>query len=302
MDFLKFILIFGFLIPVARAELTGGEVSLDSGAGPGSVYSLGTGADLRFDTGDLHFDYTKQLSPEDPSAQNVVLKHTDNWTGGFQEAITDSFTLGLDYDTLSDTDELLYSDGMKFSVNYDWAHLSFRYARSQIDKNFLVLDRTTDTERTIHGAFVYQATIETSVDLNLSDRDTLSPTVSYSFFNPDVDNFAALLSKRFSTTLSNFNDTLQSFETWSVGATYNHEFDSLWSASAVVTVSHLIVELNPAIELYPSVTRKWSSVFSTQLGVDYNYIPGTPVVTLNLGLKYSFETKNEKAENKNEKD
>jgi hypothetical protein len=302
MDFLKFVLIsmLSSLILLtavfsspAQANVSGGELSLDSGAGPGSIYTIGTGAELKFETGDVHFNYTKQLSPSDPTATVTSEKHTDNWTGGFEQDLNEQFSMALDYDSLSDTDESLYSDGAKLTVSDDWAHLSFRYARSTIENNFLVYETATKSYRLIHGAFVYQATLEGTVDITLSDRDTLSPTVSYSFFNPDVTNFANLLSKRFATTLSNFDDTLQSFETWSVGANYNHDFDQQWSFGAVVTVSHLIIVLNPSIELNPSITRKWTKAFSTQFGIDYNYIPGEPTWTLNLGLKYDFKTKDE---------
>jgi hypothetical protein len=61
-----------------------------------------------------------------------------------------------------------------------------------------------------------------------------------------------------------------------------------WSYAITTTVSHLVIGNNPSIELTPVLTRKWSPHFSTDLGVDYNYIPGEPTWTVNLALKFKM--------------
>ena len=299
MDILRQFSLLLFLLllfcPDTRAGVAG-DLDLDTGAGLGDIYNLGGGGSLKFDSDDLHFTYTKQLSPIDPSAISTNEKHTENWSAGFGQEVTEKFSLGLDYDQLSDDNELLYANGAKLTLGYDTHHLSFRFAKSEIDKNFLIHHPATNTNQLIHGAFVYQSTLEFSEDYTLTDKDTLTPSLSYSFFSPNVTAFSTLLSGKFSTSLSNFSDTLQNFEQWSLGFNYGHEYNSVWSSSAVLTISHLIVGKNPSIELNPAINRKWNEKLSSELGIDYVYIPGSPSYTLALKIKYSFEDKSKKDE------
>jgi len=285
-----------FFIPAFSRAETGGDIDLDSGAGLGDIYNLGGGGTLKFDAGDLHFNYSKQLSPVDPSAVVNSEKHTENWSAGFGQEVTEKFSLGLDYDQLSDDSELLYTNGAKLSLNYDQSHFSFRFAKSEIDKDFLINHPVLHTTQLIHGAFVYQSTVEYSQDFDLNEKDTLTPSISYSFFSPNVTAFASLLSGKFATTLSNFSDTLQNFEQWSLGLNYGHEYNSIWNATVNWTFSHLIVGNNPSMELNPAINRKWNDQLSSELGIDWVYIPGSPSYTLALKIKYSFEDKSKKNE------
>jgi len=287
-DFLKlfntirFIVAFTLLATNAHAELTEGEAEITGGAGPGNLSLLGFGGQLKFDSGEAHFNLTKQFSPEDPTNINSSIKHTNNWTGGIGQAFTEKFSVGLDYDRLSDDDENLSTDGGKVTVTYDPYHLSYRYARDRIDQNFNV------GSRVYSGAFVYQETIEAGAEFDLDKRNTLSPSISYSIFAPNVQAFADVLGKSFAASLSNFTDTLQSFEQWAVSLNYDHKMTDRWSYAITTTVSHLVIGNNPSIELTTVLTRKWSPHFSTDLGVDYNYIPGEPTWTVNLALKFKM--------------
>jgi len=289
-----------FFSPVTlRAEVSG-DIDLDTGAGLGGIYSLGGGGDLKLDGGDLHFTYTKQLSPIDSSLASSHDKHTENWSAGFGQDVTDKISLGLDYDQLSDDNELLYSNGAKLSFGYDQHHLSFRFAKSEIQKEFLITHPLLHTNELIHGAFTYQSTIEFSEDFKLNEKDSLSPSFSYSFFSPNITAFSSLLTGQFSTSLSNFSDTLQNFENWALGCNYSHEMNALWNYNVNFTLTHLIVGKNPSIELNPALNRKWNDQLSTELGLDYVYIPGSPTYTLTLKMKYSFEDQSKKDEEDDE--
>ena len=286
MDFLKaifFLVIFSTsLISFnASADVTGGETDLSTGVGPGGISILGGGGQLKFDSGDLHFNLTKQFSPADSSNTMSATKHTDNWTGGFEQDIVERFSLALDFDSLNDPNEQLTTTGGKLSATYDIFHLSYRYSEDRINQVFTVGGKN------FQGAFIYQSTLEFSVDLNSSDQDSWSPSLAVSQFTPDVSAFSAVLSRQFASSLSNFTDTLQNFEQWAVGLTYSHEFNKLWTAGMATTVSHLVIGKNPSMQLNPTVTRKWGAL-SAVAGVDYSYTPGTPSYTFNLELKYNF--------------
>ena len=283
-------------IPSALADIKGEQFSFDSSACRGSIYSLGMGEELKFDSASLHFSLTKQFSPADPSLPNGGLKHTDNWTGGLDQNLSDGFSIGLDHDHLADLVEHLYTDGAKISASSDIFHLSYRLARNKIDQDFVTLPR-------VKGAFVYQTTVEGSVDLVIGEKDKLSPSLTYSFFKPDIHHFSDLLSQNFSSELSNFSDTLLSFKQWGCGLNYDHEFNKDYSAGVNLTYAHLIIGKNPSMGLNPSLTQKFNSTFLGQVGIDYAYIPGTPTVAITLGIKVnSGKEKDEKPGDDDEDD
>jgi len=292
---IMFILLMFWMPTSLRAEISGGELELDTDAGLDDIYSLGGSGALRFDSGDLHLSYTKQLSPSDPSSQTYSEKHTENWSGGFGQQITEKLSMGLDYDQLSDDNERLYTNGAKLSLNYDVYHLSFRFGKSELDQDFSVTGLHLG-KRIIYGAFVYQSTLTASVDLTLTQQDSLSPTASLSVFSPNISDFSNLISKSFATQLSNMSDTLQSFSQWSLGASYEHDYNKLWTAFLNVTLSHLIVGLNPSIETNPSVKRNWGDHWSTELGIDWVYIPGSPSYMATMKTKYTFDSKSKEEE------
>jgi hypothetical protein len=177
---------------------------------------------------------------------------------------------------------------VKLTGTYDIFHLSYRFARSVINQTFFVYEPKQKKYETIQGAFLYQSTLEASVDLPIGKEDTLTPIFAYSFFSPEVGNFIQLLSKKFARNLSSFTSSLQDLTQWSVGFSYDHFISERWGSSLALNFGHIIVGYNPSIEVNPALTRKWSEVFSTELGLDYVYIPGSPTYTGTLEFKYSF--------------
>ncbi len=271
----------------AQAEFQRGDLSLQVGAGPHETFSYENEGHLKFDVSELHYTFDKQLMPTDTTVQNSALKHTDSWTGGFEQELTEALNISLDYDSLSDEDEQLFTDGAKVTLGLSKAHLSYRYARSKIDKDFNIAGPRKPPNYK-HGAFLYQSTFETGMDIDIGEQDTLTPSISYSFFAPDVDNFVQLLSKKFATNISSFTKDLQNLEQWSVGADYHHVISDAYTADFIATVAHLIIGNNPSIALNPTLERKWNEHLSNQLGILYTYIPGSPTWIGTLQLKYSF--------------
>jgi len=291
MGFLKssiFLVLLFFLSATAKADFTGWQFDTQLGAGPSDSYSLGGGAKIKFDTADFHFDYLKDYARANPTDPLSTIQGTDNWSGGLSEQASDRLSLGLDYDELSDPSDALAIDGIKLTSSFDPFELSFREARAVIDESLTFLGHTYE------GAFIYQSTIEGSINFDLGENDFLSPSYSYSFFTPDLANFQKLLqlkqTKRSNLSFisSNFQGTLQTFEKWAAKVLYVHDYSETWSGILTLTVADLILDLNPMVDVNPAVDHHWTNTFSTQLGFDYLYVPGSPTWTILLELKFKF--------------
>ena len=288
---MDFLILFSFLcLPsIAFAEFRDADLTESAGGGPGSIYSFGSGGDVNFDTGALHFTYLKQFAPVDPTDPDVHLKGTDNWTAGVDHQLSDLWVGSLEYDQLRDTSENLSTDGIKVGASYDKYHLSYRFARSSIDETVLFSSASQKKTVPLYGAFIYQSTVEGSVDFELTKHDTLIPDFSYSFFSPDVQAFSQILGNTFAGKFTNFTDTLQSIEDWALTLSYNHEMNEKWSYNVKSGVAHLITGSNLSLELNPGVTLKYSQLLATTLSADYVYIPGSPALTFELEFKFHLQ-------------
>ena len=262
-------------------------------AAAGSVYSAGGTTILGLGnldnpsnrTGELHLSYTSQVSPSNPYDPNSSLKQTANWTYGAQADLWEKVFLGVDFDSLSDNVELLYTNGIKVTLGIDPLKLSYRHARNQIQYGFK-LPFTGPLE--FQGAFIFQDTLDAELTFLLGEKDSLSFTGSYSVFSPNVSLFADLLNSYLSA-LSNFQDTIQSFEQWSMGFHFSHEFNDTWDAGFDAKLAHLIIPANPSVETSLTLGYRFSKQFHVQVGWDYT---GDPLYHLSSGaleLKYSWD-------------
>jgi hypothetical protein len=282
MGFLTLLLL---LVASAHADYDGSDVSLSANAGPHDTYSWGARGHLRFDRGELHGGYDRQLSSAEPGDPATGDQRTKSWTGGFGEYLNDDLGIGLDYDRLEDAIQSLTTDGLKVSASYKIVDLAYRHARNKLEQDFI----PAGASKPVHGAFTYQSTYSASVDFDLDKDNSLTPSFSYSTFDPDLEKFSSVLSRPKVQAQTGFSNTLQSYERYSIGLGYEHVFSPAWTASLDATFAKLIIGRNPLVTALPSLSRKWSPLFSTRLNFNYTYQPAAPSWTAGLEAVFHFD-------------
>jgi hypothetical protein len=271
--------------------IDGAELSSEDSAGPGSIYSwgftgvvrLGSEDDLSNRSGDLHFNYTNQIAPENVTGPVDPLKHSTNWSGGTAINLWTGAFVGLDLESTSDPIEQLYSDALKVSLGQDPVRFSYRYSRNEIEFPLVISNRPYD------GTFIYQHTAEVEVSLVNNDVDYFSVVGNYSFFFPNAQEFASLLSLPQLASLSNFQDTLDEFEQWSVGVNWTRHFGSKWDGTFAPRLAHLIIPGSPLEELVLNVGYKINNTFHVQIGADYTHDSLEHQIVFPLVIKASWD-------------
>lgn len=278
-------LLFLLLISPARAELNGSDFSLSGNVGPHNTYSWGAKGHLRFERGELHGSYDKQIESAVPGNPETGDQHSENASGGFAQYLNDDFGLGLDYDRLRDTVQSLTTDGLKVTGSFKIVTLAYRHARNKLDESFIPAGQN----KNVRGAFTYQSTYSVSVDIALGKDDSLAPSFAYSTFTPDLEKFSSVLSRPRVQAQTGFSSTLQTYERYSVGMSYEHTFSPEWNAGVDGTFAMLIVGQNPLVTLSPSLTHHWTNHFATRLNFNETYQPAAPNWTAGLEAIFRFD-------------
>jgi hypothetical protein len=271
---------------------SGAQGTLSGSAGSGAIYSAGTAFELDFGSeedesnrsGDLHLSYINQLEPSNPADLSSPSKHDENWVGGLSAHVWKRFSLGADLDHLSDTTELLLTDGVKFTLGCDPLRFSYRLARNIINTDFV-----TAAGANRIGAFIYQHTLSLEAELPLGKLDTGSMEADYSFFDPDAPAFADLLTTPALKTIANFQDTLQSLEEWSFQLGWKHQFGKKLDASLEGRLAHLIIAGVASYETTATVGYQLTQVLHLQAGWHYSDQTGILVQNVvEMELRYAW--------------
>ena len=278
--------------PDVTSAVDGAEVSWNGGAGTGSYDFFGLSGSLFVGslldphnlTGDFHFSYTANFLPEDSSVQNGPRHRITDWEGGLSVNAWPKATLGLDYDSSSDPFDQLDSAGVRVSIGEGIFSLSNRFARTTLNTPI-----TQGGHTTFQGAFIYQDTLQGGIRITLDRKDNVSLSGSYSFFHPEVADFATLLEQNQFAALSNLRSDLDNFELWNAGLVYRRKWNDRWDSKASFQFSHLLIAENPAIVAGLSGGYRWNPTLSARLGVRYFYLPSNPLTSVVSEISWSWE-------------
>jgi hypothetical protein len=305
MGFLKGLFLASILIALnAHAEsndflpmIDGVDASLSGGVGTGSndyigvggAFYVGSDLDRKNTTGDFHFNYVADFSPEDSTVENSAEQRLTNWSGGFSADLWPKTTIGVDYDSTSDPFDQLDTEGLHLSLDCGPGSLGYRIARTTLEVPFQI-DSTNpqNPPKDYLGAFIYQQTVDAGWRIKPSKTDTISIHGSVSFFNPDAADFATLLNKNSLSALGNLQSELQNFERWNAGFTWRHKYNDKWDSRLSSQFSHLVLGTNPLIMTTATGGYHWSEGFSTRLGAQYLYTPGQPITSVIFEARWSW--------------
>ena len=294
------LLIFLFSSPalaLGPPVLAGVDGTTSTAAAAGNVYSACASLTLNFGSeedqsnraGDIHFNYTDQISPLDPANLDSTLKHVGSYSGGLTTSIYKSGSVGVDLDHSADSSQSLTTDGMKVTLGYDPVRLSYRHAKDVIGTNFILPVKKGKVSPTYEGVFIYQSTLGLELNLDLGQINSITLSNEYSTFGPDVADFSSILKNPALASVGDFSTTLENFELWSTGATWKHTWSKIIDSSVGGRLAHLIIPGDSLYETTLEAGYKFKESYHLKLGWDYVHSPLSISSTATLELRFSWD-------------
>ncbi len=243
-------------------------------------------------SGDFHLNYTNDIEPTNPPDTGSPLKSVIYWAGGFSILPWKDGTIGLDYDSSSDSFEQLYSTGIKLTLGQGPISASYRYAETQLlSTDGVYVNPANQNKVKYSGAFIFQQTAEIDGSFHTTKMQTIFGSVAASWYNPDAADFANLLSQTALQSLANFQDALQDFELWSVTLGWRQKWTRALESKVSQSVANLVIATNPYTVSTVTVGYHWTPQYYTSLGYQYSYTPVEDTSNIILELRFDWDRK-----------